>query len=487
MRELARGLGREVAAPVESREIVRREAEERHRAPVERRRLSLEADDRHRVEARGVRGADGRRVRDEPRVLLDRVVERDLERGAIGVVPDQRRAVGGREDREPDADADEDDRDRGRPGSAREREQRELERERAPGGGPLARAKHRLQHAGDHDRGDERDQSRKQHEHDPGALARGERLRVRSSDREGDEHRYERAGGGDVGDRDRQPADRDGPRPGAEVEDERPEHGDGEHQLDCGHRGDRPRDDRAGRCVRRFGERQRGDGSEQPAEQGRGHDDERGLGQRREPRLRAGRAERVEPSRARAGASPEPRGREEDEREQQDDRLAADEQEPPAGDPRLRARVRECDGRRRQREVRRARLERSARAADPGQEAVDVPASDIVRPERRDPSVRAERVPERRQPRETVDPAGEPQPSTGRDALEEARDRIAPQRAAARHGEARRSEAALADRDHLASPRHARLGSRPDLSATARPSPFTAPRRTICLPNRVSR
>src|SRR4029077_10010418 len=85
------------------------------------------------------------------------------------------------------------------------------------------------------------------------------------------------------------------------------------------------------------------------------------------------------------------------------------------------------------------------------------PASDVVRPERRDPPVRAERVLERRQPREAVDPAGEPQPSTRRDALEEARDRIAPQRAAARHGEARRSEGPLADRDHLASPRRARL------------------------------
>ena len=42
--ERARRLGREVAPPAESRELVGREAEERHRAAVERRRLSLEPD-----------------------------------------------------------------------------------------------------------------------------------------------------------------------------------------------------------------------------------------------------------------------------------------------------------------------------------------------------------------------------------------------------------------------------------------------------------
>ena len=307
----ARALGREVAAPVEPREVARRDAEHGHGAAVERRRLSLEPHDRDRVERRRVRGADRRRVGDEPRILFDRVVERNLERGAIRVVADQRRAVRGREDREPDADADEDDCDRGRPGSPREREQRQFERERPPGRRPFAGAEHRLQHASDHDRGDERDQSRQQHQHDPGALARRERLRVGSSDREGDEHRDERASGGDICDRDRQPADRDGPRPGADVEDESPEHGDGEHQLDRGHRRDRPRDDRAGRGVRPLGERQRGDRPEQPAEQGRGDDDERRFGQGGESRLPARRAERVEPSRARTrcrGGDASPRG-----------------------------------------------------------------------------------------------------------------------------------------------------------------------------------
>ncbi len=211
----ARALGREVAAPVEPREVARRDAEHGHGTAVERRRLSLEPHDRDRVERRRVCGADRRRVGDEPRILFDRVVERNLERGAIRVVADQRRAVRGREDREADADAHEDDCDRGRPGSPREREQRKLERERPPGRRPFAGAEHRLQHARDHDRGDERDQSRQQHQHDPGALARRERLRVGSSDREGDEHRDERAGGGDICDRDRQPADRDGAAPGS--------------------------------------------------------------------------------------------------------------------------------------------------------------------------------------------------------------------------------------------------------------------------------
>ena len=49
--ERARALGREVAAPVEPREVARGDAEHSHGAAVERRRLSLEPDDRDRVEA----------------------------------------------------------------------------------------------------------------------------------------------------------------------------------------------------------------------------------------------------------------------------------------------------------------------------------------------------------------------------------------------------------------------------------------------------
>ena len=121
-------------------------------------------------------------MRDDPRVLLDRVVERNLERGAIRVAPDQRRAVRGGEDCEPDADADEDDRNSGRPRCPCQQEQRELERERTPRSRPLGGAKDGLEDACDHDRSDERDQAREQHQHDSSALARGEGLRVGSTD-----------------------------------------------------------------------------------------------------------------------------------------------------------------------------------------------------------------------------------------------------------------------------------------------------------------
>jgi hypothetical protein len=67
--------------------------------------------------------------------------------------------------------------------------------------------------------------------------------------------------------------------------------------------------------------------------QRRRHDDDRGLGERASRVCVTGRAERVEPPlRSRglhAGAASPRAGR----REQQDDRLAADEQEPPARDP----------------------------------------------------------------------------------------------------------------------------------------------------------
>ena len=106
----------------------------------------------------------------------------------------------------------------------------------------------------------------------------------------------------------------------------------------------------------------------------------RRLGERGKPRLQTGRAEGFEPARGRPGASPQPRCREQHEREQEHDRLSADEEQPPARDLRLRARLGEGDRRRAQREVGRGRLELSARSLDPRPEAVDVPGPDVLGP-----------------------------------------------------------------------------------------------------------
>ncbi len=352
----------------------------------------------------------------------------------------------------------------------------------------LGRSEERLQESGDHDGGDEGDQSGQEHEDGSRSAARGERLGVRPAHGERDEHGHERPDGRDVGDRDRRAADRDRPRAGAQIEDECRPCGQEQRERDGAPGEDRARDDRARGRIGRLREDEGCAGAEQPAEERCGeHDDDR-LGERGEPRLQTGCPEGLEPARGGSGAGSQPRGREQHEGEQEHDRLSADEQQPPARNLRLRAGLGQSDRRRAQREVGRSRLKLSARSLDPRPEAVHVPGPDVLGPQRRDPAVGA--VGSRRasggatRDRPPRRAAGDrPARRCGRTTPLRP---PAASRARSRSGPASRCSELRSQR-RRSSPGRTWSASRPDDSSTTLSSPSTAPRRTISLPNRVSR
>ena len=262
-------------------------------------------------------------------VLAQHVVGRHGVGDRVVLALEQGRAVEPGEEREPEADDEEHRGDRRVAGVPRERERREPRRDRAAAPGPLPRAQHGREQPRADDRGDERDEARQQEQEEAGAAAGGERGRARRAPGDPDHDRDERADRGDVGDRHPDASDPRGGRAQHGGDQQRRHEREAEPDEEPGRRESRVcqhgSDGRAGSP----GQRRREPDSDGAAEEGSGDRDDGGLGEGAELELPRRSAEPGEPAPRRLDVPSQARRREQREREQQRDGLAAEQQQAP--------------------------------------------------------------------------------------------------------------------------------------------------------------
>ena len=325
------------------------------------------------------------------------------------------------EEREPDRDDDEADRDRRVPGPAREAERRQAERERVPGHRALQQPQAGREQPRRGHGGREPDERGQQEQHDAGAVVgkqvgRCRRRLAPARPRPSRPHRAPR--------RRAARASAPAPRPGARSERRRaraPPPRQAPAQGRC--RGPRARNGGAARRpARRYGPAtavataEPGDPPhERAAERHR-----RRLGDDEQPDLPATGAAGEKPPPRRVHIRPKPRRRQHREGEQERDGLAAEQQQPPAGDRRLVSGGAQLVQRSSDREAERLGLEHRLRVLDPVGQSVDRPRPDRAALEGHDPAVAAVRVvqPRRarpgRRPRSRARVAAAPNGGSGR-------------------------------------------------------------------------
>jgi hypothetical protein len=398
-----RGVGVAGAPAVDQPEPARGNAERRDRRglrPARRERGRL-AQDRQRRRAAGqlpvARERCGLERQHQRAALLHRGVERHGERRLVALALRQRLAVGVGEQRQAERHRQERCRQRGPAGLARQRQERQSDGRRSAAGSPLSGAQGRAEQAGDQDPGGQRDQERQQRQERVGPVL-AELAGARAPARGGQNERPDRrqrdevaglepaaptrlgcrpAGGHQQQGGRHEPAADEQPDP-AQADERVAQHVPGGHVGRAGHDPDR---EQAGEAAQHHA------GKRRPAQ----------IEQRKGVQLATPRAAPLEPPPLGGQVAPQRAGRQQDERQEQRRRLAAD-QEQPAGRGLAGGLCLEqgAVGRRQSEEVG-VRAEPGRGPGLAGQQVVDRPGVDRSRRERAGPAVGAIDQAQRRQ------------------------------------------------------------------------------------------
>ena len=398
LRELCGRTAREIVPPaVEAREDVGWNSEDR--GPGGRARLARVADqahDRIGAGARTQRPVVGERGRFQDVlalgvVLLQREVERHREGRLVLLVADERRAVRGGEESEPEADHEEGDCRRAASRVPSEGKTREPDREAPSPGRALQETERGPEHSHADDGGHEHDEPGEEQEHHSCSLTAGQGLRIGASPGQRENDGRQRAGGGDVEQADAGTA-RPGSRPERREQQESNDQGDDDGRHEPPARHDRVRQNRPGRRACSSCQRRASGGSGGPAQERARQGDRSRLSSEDEGQLPARGAVPDQPARGSLGLTRSARGGEEDEGQQQGSRFASDQEQSAAGDAgRVARRLDLVHGTLERKEVR-ARTQAGACLLDARRERAHLPRVDVPGLERHDPGIRPIRV-----------------------------------------------------------------------------------------------